>query len=43
LNAEYAPKWPVINATKEPLPTAEEFREVEDKRAEMVLEPGEGT
>jgi len=32
LNAHYAPLWPVIERTKDPLPTAEAFEHVEDKR-----------
>jgi ferredoxin len=43
INAEYASKFPVINATKDPLPTAEEARDVEGKRGELVLEPGPGS
>lgn len=43
LNAEYAAKWPVINATKDPLPTAEDARDAEGKRPDLVLEPGEGS
>ncbi len=43
INAEYAPKWPVINATREPLPTAEEARDVEGKRKDFIPEPGQGT
>jgi len=32
LNARYAKEWPVINEAKDPLPTAESFKDVEDKR-----------
>ena len=32
INAKYAPEWPVIDAQRDPLPTAEEFRAVEDKK-----------
>ncbi|GMV41649.1 MAG: ferredoxin [Myxococcales bacterium] len=31
LNAQYASEWPNITAKKDPLPTAEEYRDVEDK------------
>jgi ferredoxin len=41
LNAKYAPDWPVINQTQDPLETAEEFREVEDKRDAFIPEPAE--
>ena len=43
LNAKYAPDWPVINETKDPLDTAEEYRDVEDKESEFIAEPGEGS
>jgi hypothetical protein len=43
INREYAPKWPVINATKDPLPTAEEFKEVADKKDQIDPSPGEGS
>ena len=33
LNAELAKDWPAITDTKEPLPTAEEFKDVRDKAA----------
>jgi ferredoxin len=32
LNAQHAAIWPVINQTQEPMPTSEEFKEVEEKR-----------
>lgn len=32
LNAEYAPQWPVITKKQEALDTAEEYRNVENKR-----------
>jgi ferredoxin len=32
LNARYAKLWPVIERSKQPLPTAEEFKTVENKR-----------
>jgi ferredoxin len=31
LNADLAKAWPAITDTKEPLPTAEEFKDVRDK------------
>lgn len=31
LNAELAKQWPVINRKKEPLPDAEEWKDVQDK------------
>ena len=31
LNAELAKDWPAITDTKEPLPTAEEYKDVRDK------------
>ena len=40
LNAKLAPEWPVISAKKDPLPTADEFKDVEDKRADLIEEPG---
>lgn len=43
LNAEYAPKWPVITKKGDPLPTAEEFRNVESKREHFDEAPGEGS
>ncbi len=33
LNAQHAAMWPVITQTQEPMPTSEEFKEVENKRA----------
>lgn len=32
LNAQYAKAWPVIDGGKDPLPTAEVFKQVEHKR-----------
>ncbi|MCH7814074.1 MAG: ferredoxin family protein [Planctomycetes bacterium] len=32
INAKYGEEWPVIDAQKEPLPEAEEFKDVESKR-----------
>ena len=39
LNAELAHKWPNINKQKDPLPTAEEFKEKKGKRALLSLDP----
>ncbi|HEX72606.1 MAG TPA: ferredoxin family protein [Candidatus Hydrogenedentes bacterium] len=39
LNAKFAKVWPVIEEGKEPLPTAEEFREVENKRDMLSPNP----
>jgi ferredoxin len=32
INARLAPKWPVIDSQKEPLPEADEFAKVESKK-----------
>lgn len=37
LNAKYAEEWPVINEKKDPLPEADEFKRVENKRE--MLDP----
>ena len=42
LNAKYAAEWPVIEEGKDALDTAEDFKDVEDKKAEFSAEPGEG-
>jgi ferredoxin len=39
LNARLTPKWPVINAKKDALPEAEEFKDVEAKRDQLSEEP----
>lgn len=39
LNVQLAAKWPVINAKKEPLPNADEFKDVEKKRDQLSEEP----
>ena len=41
-NERYTAEWPVITETKEPLETAEEFEEVEDKFDMFDPNPGEG-
>lgn len=43
LNREYAEKWPVITKQKDPLPEAEEFKDVKNKLDEYFSpEPGDG-
>ena len=37
LNAKFARQWPSISVQKDPLPTAEEFKDVKEKLA--LLEP----
>jgi ferredoxin len=39
LNARFAEEWPVITEQKEPLPTSEEFKDVEDKRDQLSESP----
>lgn len=39
LNAQYAVEWPVINATQDPLPTAEEYKDREGKADLIDPEP----
>lgn len=43
LNAAYAPKWPVLRDGKGPLPSAEEWSTVTDKRQEFIPRPGKGS
>ncbi len=38
LNAKYAEEWPNITGKKDALPTAEEYREVEEKRDALLEE-----
>lgn len=40
LNARFAADWPVISAKSEPLPTAEEYKDVEGKRSKLIEKPG---
>lgn len=42
LNRDLSEKWPNITTQKDPLPEAEEFKDVADKRALLSEEPGEG-
>jgi ferredoxin len=39
INARLAAKWPMIDESKEELPSADEFREVENKRALLSEAP----
>ncbi len=43
LNAKYAKEWPIIDESREPLETAEEFKGVESKRDLFSPNPGTGT
>ena len=43
LNRDYSEKWPVITQKKDPLPTAEEFKDKKNKQEEYFSpNPGEG-
>ena len=43
LNREYSEKWPVITKQKDPLPEAEEFKDVKNKLEQYFSEkPGDG-
>lgn len=42
MNAKYTEDWPVIDTQKDPLPTADEFKEVEDKRDQLDPAPFAG-
>lgn len=37
LNADLAKSWPVISETKEPLPDAEEWADMPDKRSALIM------
>lgn len=43
INGKYAEIWPNINVSKEALPEAEEYKEVENKEQFLSEAPGEGT
>lgn len=43
LNARLAPDWPTIEENKDPLDSAEEFKDVEEKRDKLDESPGEGS
>ena len=38
LNAQYASDWPVISEKRDPLPTAEEYKDVEGKGGKLIAE-----
>ena len=40
LNAKLAADWPTISAKKDPLPDADDFKDVESKRADLIEAPG---
>ena len=42
LNAKLATAWPTLETSKDSMDSAEEFKEVEDKRAMLSEDPGEG-
>jgi ferredoxin len=42
INARYSKEWPKITLYKDPMPTAETYKDKEDKRGELELRPGEG-
>ena len=42
INAKHAEQWPVIDAQKEPLPEAEEYKAIEAKRELLDAAPFEG-
>ena len=42
MNREYSEKWPVITQKKDPLPTAEEYKDIKDKMKFFSEKPGEG-
>ena len=42
INATYATQWPVISVKKEALATADEFKDVADKRGMLDSSPGSG-
>ena len=41
-NRKYSELWPVITQQKDPLPTADEFKDVKDKMQYFSESPGEG-
>lgn len=40
LNARLAAQWPVLSSKKDPLPEADEFKDVESKREHLDESPG---
>ena len=43
INARLSAEWPTIEENKDPMDSAEEFKDVEDKRALLDETPGEGS
>ena len=43
INARLSVEWPTIEENKDPMDSAEEFKDVEDKRALLDESPGEGS
>ncbi len=41
LNAKYSSDWPTIEAAKDPMDTAEDFKSVENKRDQFIAAPAE--
>jgi ferredoxin len=42
LNAKFAKLWPIIEASKDPLDTSEEYKDIEEKKHLLSENPGEG-
>lgn len=40
INREYSAKWPNISARKEPLPEADKYKDIADKKAMLSVRPG---
>lgn len=40
INREYSAKWPNISARKEPLPEADKYKDIADKKALLSVRPG---
>jgi ferredoxin len=40
INREYSAKWPNISARKKPLPEADEYKDIADKKAMLSVRPG---
>jgi ferredoxin len=40
INREYSTKWPNISLKKSPLPEAEEFKDIKDKKSLLSSNPG---
>jgi len=39
LNARYSKEWPVVEETRDPLPTADEFKDIREKREHFSPNP----